>query len=149
MNTEVPVALKLDHDELRAELDKASKESGPVGEAARELAGVALPHMAREEKIAFPPLGLLSQLAAGDVDVEMAAVLPLISEFISSHVALRADHQRIAFKLQMLLEAAKKEGNDQYTQLAYKGMVHERIEEAVIYPTIILIGKYIRQQLKR
>lgn len=149
MNMEVPIALKLDHDELRAELDKALKEKGPVGAAARELASVVLPHMAREEKIAFPPLGLLAQLASGDVKAEMAAVLPLISEFISGHDALRAEHQRISFKLQILLEAAKKEGNDEYTQFAYRGMVHERIEEAVIYPTIVLIGKYIRQQLKR
>lgn len=149
MNIEVPMALKLDHDELRGELDKALKEKGPVGEAARELARVVLPHMAREEKIAFPPLGLLSQLATGDVTAEMAAVLPMISEFIAGHDTLRSEHQRIAYKFQILLEAAKREGSDRFTQLAYKGMVHERIEEAVIYPAIYLIGKYIRQQLKR
>jgi hypothetical protein len=149
MNMEVPVALKLDHDELRADLEKASKESGPIGAAARELASVALPHMAREEKTAFPALGLLSELASGDVGPEMAAVLPLIAEFVSGHNAFLADHQRIAYRLQMLLEAARKEGSDRFSQLAYKGMVHERIEEAVIYPTIVLIGKYIRQQLKR
>jgi hypothetical protein len=141
--------LKLDHDEMRADLDKALKEKGPVGEAARELARVMLPHMAREEKIAFPPLGLLPQLASSDVDAEMAAVLPMVAEFISGHDTLHAEHQRIGYKLQMLLEAAKREGNVKYTQLAYRGMVHERIEEAVIYPTIYLIGKYIRQQLKR
>lgn len=149
MNMEVPVALKLDHDELRSELDKALREKGAVGEAARELAGIVLPHMAREEKIAFPPLGLLAQLASGEVTAEMAMVLPMISEFIAGHDTLRGDHQRISFKLQKLLEAAKKEGSDEYTQFAYRGMVHERIEEAVIYPTIVLIGKYIRQQLKR
>jgi hypothetical protein len=149
MNMEVPIALKLDHDELRSGLEKASKERGPVGEAARELAGLALPHMAREEKIAFPALGLLAELATGDVRAEMAAALPLIADFISGQSAFRTDHQQISYRFQVLLEAAKKEGNDRYAQLAYKGMVHERIEEAVIYPTIILIGKYIRQQLKR
>lgn len=149
MNTKVPIALKLDHDELRANLDKALKEKGPIGAAARDLASVVLPHMALEEKLAFPPLGLLAQLASGEVTEEMEAVLPMISEFIASHDALRGDHQQIGYKLQVLLEAAKKEGNDEYTQFAYRGMVHERIEEAVIYPTIVLIGKYIRQQLKR
>lgn len=149
MNMEVPIALKLDHDELRAELDRALKEKGPIGVAARELASVVLPHMAREEKIAFPALGLLPQLAAGEVTAEMAAVLPLIAEFVSGQDVLRAEHKRISLKLQILLEAAKKEGSDEYTQFAYRGMVHERIEEAVVYPAIILIGKYIRQQLKR
>ena len=46
------------------------------------------------------------------------------------------------------LEAAQKEGSAEYTQFAYRAMVHERIEEAVVYPAIILIGKYIRQNLK-
>jgi len=149
MNIEFPVALKLDHDELRAELEKAIKEKGAVGEAARELARVVLPHMAREEKIAFPPLGLLTHLASGEVTAEMAEVLPLIAEFIAGHDTLRSEHQRISYKFQMLLEAAKKEGNDKFAHLAYRGMVHERIEEAVIYPAIYVIGKYIRQQLKR
>ena len=149
MNIEFPVALKLDHDELRAELEKAIKEKGAVGEAARELARVVLPHMAREEKIAFPTLGLLTHLASGEVTAEMAEVLPLIAEFIAGHDTLRSEHQRISYKFQMLLEAAKKEGNDKFAHLAYRGMVHERIEEAVIYPAIYVIGKYIRQQLKR
>ncbi|MDP2241485.1 MAG: hypothetical protein Q8K18_15150 [Burkholderiales bacterium] len=149
MNMEVPIALKLDHDELRAELDKALNEHGPIGEAAHQLASIILPHMAMEEKIAFPALGLLPELASGDVTAEMAAILPLISEFISRRESFQADHRRTAFRLQMLLEAAKKAGSDKYTQFAYRGMVHERIEEAVIYPAIVLIGKYIQQQLKR
>lgn len=149
MKLEAPAALKLDHDEMRAELDKALKEPGPIGEAAQDLVRIVLPHIGREEKIAFPPLGLLPELISGDIKPEMASVLPLISQFSAGLNAFHADHERIDSALKALLEAARKESSGEYTQFAYRAMVHERIEEAVIYPTVLLIGEYIREKLKR
>ena len=149
MNLEVPMALKLDHDEMRAELSKAVKEHGPIGKAAQELVRILLPHLGREEKIAFPALGLLHELASGDVTPEMASVVPLIAQFRTGLDAFQAEHARIDAALHALLEAARKEGSGEYTQFAYRAMVHEKIEEAVIYPAVLVIGKYIQEKLKR
>ena len=148
MKLEVPSVLKLDHDEMRAALDRALKEPGPIRKAAQDLARIALPHIDREEKIVFPPLGLLHELIAGEVKAEMASVLHLISQFRAGLAALHADHGRIDFALKALLEAARKEGSGEYTQFAYRAMVHQRTEEAVIYPAVSLIGKYIQEKLK-
>ena len=95
----------------------------------------------------FPALGLLRELVAGEVAPEMAGVLSLISRFKAGLGALRAEHSRIRYAIDALLDAARKEGNGEYAQFAYRSMVHQMIEEEVIYPAVLLIGEHIRQKL--
>ena len=63
---DVPEALRLDHDEIRAELARATMESDPIGKAAMRVARYCLPHFEHEEKTVFPAFGLLHDLALGD-----------------------------------------------------------------------------------
>ena len=60
----IPDALRLGHDEVRAELVRATSMPGRIGEAAGRVAGLCLPHFAREEEIVFPAFALLRELAA-------------------------------------------------------------------------------------
>jgi len=143
----IPEALRLGHDEIRAELVRASIEPGPIGGAAKRLARLCLPHFEQEEKAVFPVFGLLKDLARGDVRPEMGAMLPLISRFSAWYDTLDNHHQSIVSAVGELLDAAHKEENREIADFAYNLRVHERIEDEVIYPTVMLIGNYVRERL--
>lgn len=143
----IPQSLRLGHDEVRAELVRATSMPGRIGEAAGRVAGLCLPHFAREEETVFPAFALLHDLAAGTVRPEMAGVLPRISAFSTWHDSLIDEHQSIAAAVHTLLLAAHKENNREIAEFAYCLRVHERLEDEVIYPTVLLIGKFVQERL--
>jgi hypothetical protein len=49
--------LKLEHQELHANLVKATKAGGRVGDAAKAVAKVLHVHFVKEEQVTLPPLG--------------------------------------------------------------------------------------------
>jgi hypothetical protein len=148
VNLEIPTALKHDHDEMRATLNRASQESGAIGKAGAYAARIVFPHIAREEKIAFPVLGLLPEIISGRTSAEMTGALALINQFRASLDVLHSEHDRIRSAGQTLLTAATNEGHGEYTQFVYRLMVHESVEEQVIYSSVLLIGEYLREKLK-
>ena len=50
--------MTIEHDELHADLVKATKAGGQAGEAAKAVAKVLHNHFHKEEEYALPPLGL-------------------------------------------------------------------------------------------
>ena len=63
MTPRIPESLKWEHEELHAELARATKAGGKTGEAAKAVAGVLHNHFLQEEEFALPPIGLLAALA--------------------------------------------------------------------------------------
>lgn len=143
----IPEALRLGHDEVRAELVRATAVPGPVGEAALRVADLCLPHMEREEESVFPIFGLLHDLAEGEVRPEMADVLPVISAFSDRREALGDEHHSMASAVHGLLLAAYKEDDREIIEFAYNLRMHERLEEQVIFPTVLLIRNYLQERL--
>jgi hypothetical protein len=74
---QIPHSLKVEHDELHAELARATKESGEIGAAAREVARLLHPHFVKEEEFALPPLGVLAAVAAGSVRADMQPAIEM------------------------------------------------------------------------
>jgi hypothetical protein len=142
-----PDALRLGHDEVRAELVRATTTPGRIGQAAERLADLCLPHFEREEELVFPVFGLLRELALGEVRPEMAEVLPLVSAFRAWHDSLGKQHGSIASAIHELLLAAHKESHREFAEFAYNLRVHERMEDEVIFPMVPLIGKYVKERL--
>ncbi len=58
MKFEIPEPMKLEHDELHADLVKATQVGGRTGDAAKAVAKVLHHHFVKEEAYALPPLGL-------------------------------------------------------------------------------------------
>ncbi len=143
----IPEALRLGHDEVRAELVRATSMPGRVGEAAGRLAGLCLPHLEREEETVFPVFGLLRDLASGKVRPEMADILPLVSAFGAWRDSLDDDHRSTAPAIQALLLAAHQEDNREIVEFTYCLRMHERLEDEVIFPTVFLIGNYVQERL--
>jgi len=56
-------AMRLGHDEMRAELVRATSVPGRIGEAASRVAELCLPHFGREEETVYPVFGMMSEFA--------------------------------------------------------------------------------------
>jgi hypothetical protein len=143
----VPKALLRGHDEARAELVRATMEGGRIAKAAKRVAELCLPHFEHEEKSVFPVLALLPYLEQGNLRPEMMDVMPLIFKFRAKHDALVDHHHLIMAAIEDLLQAAHKEKNREFAEFAYTMRVHEKTEDEVIYPTVVLIGKYLQEKL--
>jgi hypothetical protein len=143
----VPKALLRGHDEARAEFVRTSMEGGRIAKAGKRVAELCLPHFEHEEKGVFPVLALLPYVEQGNLRPEMMDVMPLIHRFRAKHDEIDDHHQLIVSAIEDLLQAAYKEKNREIAEFACSLRIHERIEDEVIYPTVILIGKYLQEKL--
>jgi hypothetical protein len=144
MEFKIPEPLKIEHDALHAELARATKEAGEIGQAARKVAEMLHPHFVKEEEYALPPLGLLGAIAQGQFSAEMNSVLGLTDRLKRELPEMLAEHQGIVAALETLSSSARKHNRQEYARFAEKLMLHARTEEEVLYPAAILIGEYVR-----
>jgi len=145
----IPQSLKLEHEELHAELAKAIKAGGDTGSAAEVVAKLLHPHFVKEEEYGLPPLGLLTQLAEGKVTPEMEGVLEMTDKLKAELPRMLEDHHNIVAALKKLSAAAEKERKTEYVRFAEKLMSHAQNEEEVLYPAAILAGEYIKLKLNK
>lgn len=145
MDFKIPDSLRVEHEELHAELVQATKVDGPVGEAARNVATLLHPHFVKEEEYALPPLGLLGPLATGAITPEMRQVLAMTDRLKADLPEMLAEHTAVVGALQRLIAAAQRADRADVVHFAKKLMLHARTEEEVLYPTAILIGEYVRR----
>ncbi|HEU4565839.1 MAG TPA: hemerythrin domain-containing protein [Gemmatimonadaceae bacterium] len=144
----IPRSLRVEHEEIHAQLEEATRAPGAVGEAARAVAKVLHPHFVREEQIALPPLGLLAPLARGEATPEMRAVLPLTDSLRAEMPRMLAEHRAIAAALERLHQVATRAGRAKEAALAEKIRVHALSEEEVTYPAAMLVGDWVRARTK-
>lgn len=147
MEFSIPEPLKVEHTELHEELIDATKAGGRVGVAAKEVAERLHPHFVREEEFALLPLGLLGALAKGTASPEMAGVLALTDKLEAELPNMLAEHEEIVGALGELVAAATAEKKLKYARFAEKLILHARTEEEVLYPTALLIGRYLKLRL--
>lgn len=149
MKPQIPQPLKIEHEELHAELVKATKAGGKTGEAAKEVARILHPHFEKEEEFALPPLGLLPSLSEGKVTPEMEGVLAMTDTLKAEFHQMIQEHKTVVAALKNLIEAAEKEKKMEHARFAEKLILHAKTEEEVLYPTTLLIGEYIKLKLKK
>lgn len=149
MPLHVPPSLKAEHDELHAELSRATKAGGRTGQAAEAVARVLHTHFEKEEEYALPPLGLLVDLAKNNDNIEqdIATALRMTDKLEAELPTMLAEHKEIVAALKKLSDAAEKESKPEYAHFAEKLMAHAKAEEEVSYPTALLIGRYLKLAL--
>lgn len=147
MPLHVPPSLKAEHDELHAELSRATKAGGRTGQAAEAVARVLHPHFEKEEEYALPPLGLLVDLVEDNIGQDIAAALRMTDKLEAELPTMLAEHKEIVAALKKLSDAAEKEAKPEYAHFAEKLMAHAKAEEEVSYPTALLIGRYLKLAL--
>jgi len=141
--------LKLEHEELHAELVEAIKAGGKIGTAAKEVAKTLHPHFIKEEEYALPPLGLLRYLGKMKISKEMKSVLTMTERLKKELPQMLKEHKAIIGKLKILVNVAKREKKTEYAHFAEKLMIHAQTEEEVLYPAAILIGEYLKIKLNK
>jgi len=147
MKFKIPTPMKVEHDELHAALVRATSAGGRTGEAAKTVAKVLHAHFVKEEEYALPPLGLLPALAAGEFVPAMANVLVMTDKLEAELPQMLAEHKEIVVALQKLVAAAEAENRPDVVDFAEKLMMHAQAEEQVAYPTVQLIGRYVKKRL--
>jgi hypothetical protein len=144
MNLQIPASLRAEHAEIHGALVEATKASGPVGEAARELAKVLHLHFVREEQIALPPLALVRPLASGDYTPAMRDVLAMTDALRAELPKMLAEHEQISAAARRLEQTARDAHEAKVEELAQKLRLHARTEEEVFYPMALLVGDLVR-----
>jgi hypothetical protein len=147
MELNIPRSLKLEHEELHAELARATRAGGKTGESAKAVANILLPHFIKEEEYALPPLGLLSFLAEGKAIPEVRAVIKMTDRLKSEHNQMLEEHKTVVAALKNLIDAAREENKMEYVRFAEKLTLHAQNEEEVLYPAAILVGEYMKLKL--
>ncbi len=148
MNLKTPQSLKIEHEELHAELEKAKLAGGATAKAAREVERALHPHFIKEEEYALPPLALLPLLAAGRTSPDMSEAAGMAGRLRNELGQMLQEHKQIALALGVLTEAAKRESKEEFVHFAEKLMLHARTEEEVLYPASILVGEHLKLMLK-
>ena len=147
MNPEVPEALKVEHAELRGDLQKAAAAGGRTGEAAQTVMKVLRPHILLEEEFAIPPLTLLPRLARGQVTPDMRRYMTQAETLKAELPRMLQEHALIVEALRGLMQAAQDEGHTGYARFAQKMILHAQTEEQILYPASILVGEYLKAKL--
>lgn len=144
---QIPPSLKAEHDELHAELARATKESGEIGAAAREVARVLHPHFVSEEDFALPPLGLLPAIAIGGTTPEMKPAIDMTRRLKSELPHMLDEHKAIVAALAKLQDVSAKAERPDIAAFAGKLVLHAQTEEEVLYPAAILLGQWLESKL--
>ncbi len=140
-------ALKQDHDELRAELAKATTESGELGNVARQVAKLCLPHFEVEEQIVFPLFLTAGNVAAEEALAGIDGIHDRVNRFNEQRESLGKQHHAVSRAIDSLWEIACEEGNDAVIGLAENLKNHEAMEEEVLYPAVLLLIRYVKNRL--
>jgi Hemerythrin HHE cation binding domain len=142
----IPQVLKLDHEELHHGVARASRENGAIGAAAKRLLRVMTPHMEKEEAFAHPPLGLLEEVSRGmrPSDAELTEALAMTERLHSGILDMLAEHRMITAAVEELVTAAKAENRVEFAELAVRLLHHADLEERVLYPTVAILGSYLK-----
>jgi hypothetical protein len=144
---EIPKPLKLEHEELHADLVEATKAGGKTGEAAKAVAKLLHSHFVKEEEFALPPIGLIAVLARGEIDEQMRSVLTMTDRLKTELPQMLQEHEAVVAALEKLIVAAKKENLPEHARFAEKLILHAQTEEEVLYPAAILVGEYLKLKL--
>ena len=103
----IPKAMEEEHEELHAELAKATKTRRKVGEAAKKVAEVLHPHFEKENEIALPVIGVARELAEGKTSPDFPKALELCDKFKAEYEKMLQEHVGIVKTLDLLQKVAK------------------------------------------
>ena len=147
MEISIPRSLKIEHEALHAVLAKATKEEGEISVAAKQVAKILHGHFVKEEEIALPPLGLLTDLAKGHIIEDMKSVLSMTDKLKADLPHMLEEHKQIVQALDKFADIAKKLKRMEYVEFAENLKLHAKTEEEVMYPAAILVGEYLKLKL--
>lgn len=141
---EVPLALRIEHNQIREELARARQDGGAVGDAARTLDRIWTSHLTHTEAFVLPPLGVLRALTRGEAIPDAPQALAMATQFERDLPSLLEAHRALYDETKRFMDTANRERKPAFMDFARRLGLHLRLEEEVLYPSVLLVG----QQLK-
>jgi capsid portal protein len=132
--------------ELRELLIAAAREPGAIGEAAKRAERLFAEHARKEEKLVFPLLAMLPNVAMGKPHAQQGEALDLSRQLEDALPDLMAEHEVIAGALEALVAAARQADRADLGELAARILGHAHLEESVLYPAALVLAKYLRMR---
>ena len=148
LDLKVPDSLRVRHEAFHAEFIKATQDAGKAGDAARVIEKLGTTHFAKAKGV-FPPLGLLPRLAEGKITPEMGEAIKIAAKLKAGLPQIHREHRDLVAGLKRLADAAKEEGKTDYVRFSESLTLHIQEEEEVLYPTVLLIGEYVKRMLEK
>jgi hypothetical protein len=136
-----------EHTSTIDHLKSLAHERGAVGEAAKRVLVVMVPHDQREEEFVLPLLGLMDTVVAGRIGPEMAWAVPMSERVVAERDKLYDEHAAIINALNDLTAAARARHNASLVAFSEQVANDEVNDGAFIYPAAILVGKLVREKL--
>ena len=149
MPVRIPEAMELEHEELHAELRKATRMPGKVGKAARQVAQVLHPHFEKENELALPVIGIARELAEEKTSTDFPKALELFEKFKPEYEKMLQEHVEIVKALDELEKAAKRAKKPAVMNFVRKLKLHAKTEEDLTYPAVLMAGKLLKQDILR
>ena len=134
-----------EHEELHAELAKATKIRGKVGDAAKRVAEVLHPHFENENEFALPVIGVARELVEGKTSPDFDKALELHDRFKAEYEKMLQEHVEIVKTLDLLGNVAKTCKKKDVVEFVRKLKNHAKIEEDLTYPAVLMVGKLLKQ----
>jgi hypothetical protein len=144
-----PRSVQLQHEQLVSRLESIAKRGGPTGMAAGKAATFLKAHYAKEEEFVLPPLGLLSTILKNPSPADLDRAIAMAERTQAALDELLADHLQITTMMNDLIEAGSREHDESLTRLARRVAAQSLNDIEVVQPTTILIGEYIRANLRK
>ncbi len=144
----IPSSIAVEHEDLHEQLRHLVGLGGQTGSAARDIEKLLHPHFVKEEQFALPPLRALADLAAGRMPPDAAAIARLAEQLNREMPRMLEEHKAVVAALRRLQDAAQAEGRQEGVQFAKALAAHATLEEQVLYPSALLVGRYLKEKAK-
>lgn len=144
-----PRSVQLQHEQIVSRLESIAKRDGAARIAAAKAASFLKAHYAKEEEFVLPPLGLLSTILKNPNPADLDRAVAMAERTKAALTELLADHVEITTLMNDLIAAGGQEQNEELVRLASRVAAQSLNDIEVVQPTTILIGEYIRANLRR
>ncbi len=135
-----PNSLKEEHMEIMGSLRSSANFSDGTGRAVKELLKVLEPHFEKEEKVAMPVLGSLSELVSGEHVSNLREIADSQGALLQEYENMFQEHQILKQFIERAKAESKREGHEDVSDLLDALGHHARVEEEVLYPAALLAG---------
>jgi len=137
----IPEPLREEHEAFIDGLKSHSIRKDQTGAAVRQLLKLLEPHIQKEDEFVLPLLGALSGLAAGKAMENPSEVARAYEKYAGQYESMFTEHTPIRQAIKKVRRLAKEEGKDELVEILDGLSHHSRVEEEVLYPAALLVGK--------
>jgi len=149
MDLETPLSLQKEHEDLHSQMAEVRKLGGKTSQALERLVETMHHHFVYEEERAMPVLALIKELALKPhppvIDQNLAKkAIKLADDWADKYNDMVKAHEKICKAAEELAEVALEENQTAAVEFSDMLINHAHVEEDVIYPAVILVGKYLK-----